>query len=60
MELSRILLGLIRLHNKSVPHRYLTAFGAVRGGHLVEKVVSSRLVFFKSAAGEKAVHVTKG
>ena len=34
-------------------HRlHLTAFSAVRGGHLVEKMISSRLVLFKSAAGE--------
>jgi hypothetical protein len=34
-------------------HRlHLTAFGAVRGGHLVEKMILRSLVFSKSAAGE--------
>jgi hypothetical protein len=31
---------------------HLTAFGAVRGGHLVEIVILRNLVLFKSAAGE--------
>jgi hypothetical protein len=38
---------------KTAQHRlHLTAFGAVRGGHLVENVVLRNLVLFKAAAGE--------
>jgi len=38
---------------KSAQHRLLlTAFGAVRGGDLAEKVILRNLTLFKSAAGE--------
>jgi hypothetical protein len=37
-------------------HRlHLTAFGAVRSGHLAEKGILRNLVLFKSAAGEPPV-----
>jgi hypothetical protein len=38
---------------KAAQHRlHLTAFGAVRGGHLGEKVILCNLAPFKSAAGK--------
>jgi hypothetical protein len=42
-----------RLIPMAAQHRlHLTAFGAVRGGHLAEKVISSRRVSPVPAAGE--------
>jgi hypothetical protein len=41
------------IQGSAAQHRlHLTAFGAVRGGHLAEKVILYSFVLFKSAAGD--------